>query len=173
MAPTQLEHSLADLLRVADSGRLMLHTQSHFFPVTPPPFFSLALRQCCALLQQQLGGLPLPLTPAPPTPAGPPQVHRYTSTRALPGGIQLGLSQSDLSPEAQWGVYALKTIQQGVCIMEYGGLLRSQAWLDLPGQNLTYVWSDLDNHQTLARSGQQPIIIDANPAHTDGWGGSD
>ena len=54
--------------------------------------------------------------------------------------------------------------------MEYEGLLRSQAWLDSPGQNLTYVWSDLDNHQKLARSGQEPIIIDANPAHTDGWG---
>ena len=170
-APTQLEHSMADLLRVADSGRLMLHSQSHFFPVTPPPFFSLALRQCSALLQPQLGGLPLPLTPTPPTPAGPPHVRRYTSTRALPGGIQLGLGKSDLSSEAQWGVFALKTIQQGACIMEYGGLLRSKTWLDSPGQCLTYVWSDLDNHQSLARTGQEPIILDANPAYTDGWGG--
>ena len=150
----------------------MLHTHSHFFPVTPPPFLSLAIRQCSALLQLQLGGLPLPLaSPQSPTQAAPPQVHRYTSIRALPGGIQLGLSQSDLSPEAQWGVFALKTINKGSCIMEYGGTLRSKVWLDTPGQNLTYVWSDLDNHKALARSGQEPVIIDANPAYTDGWGG--
>ena len=55
--------------------------------------------------------------------------------------------------------------------MEYGAPLRSQTWLDTPGQNLTYVWSDLNNYETLARSDQAPIIIDANPAHTDGWGG--
>ena len=171
-APSHLEHSLKDLLRVADSGRLMLHTHSHFYPVTPPPFLSLAIRQCSALLQQQLGGTPLPLDfPRPTTQAVPPQVHRYTSIRALPGGIQLGLSQSDLSPEAQWGVFTLKTIKKGSCIMEYGGPLRSQTWLDTPGQNLTYVWSDINNQESLARYAQAPIIIDANPAHTDGWGG--
>ena len=87
-APSQLEHSLKDLLRVADSGRLMLHTHSHFYPVTPPPFLSLAIRQCSALLQQQLGGTPLPVDfPRSTAQAAPPQVHRYTSIRALPGGI--------------------------------------------------------------------------------------
>ena len=172
-APSQLEHPLRDLLRLADSGRLMLHSHSHFYPVTPPPFLSLALRQCCALLNHQLGGAYLPpaLPPAPSPSAPHPQVHRYTTIRSLPGGIQLGLRQSDLSPEAQWGVFALKTIQQGTRIMEYGGPIRSQTWLDTPGQTLTYVWSDLDNHEALTRTGQKPIIIDANPAHTDGWGG--
>ena len=176
-APSQWEHSLTDLLRVADSGRFMLHAHSHFHPVTPPPFLSLAIRQCCALLQQQLGGMPLPLALSRPPPrathsqAPPPQVHRYTSTRAFPGGIHLGLSQSDLSPEAQWGVFTLKTIKKGTCIIEYGGPLRSQAWLDTPGQNLTYVWSDLDNQEALSRLGQEAIIIDANPGYTDSWGG--
>ena len=55
--------------------------------------------------------------------------------------------------------------------MEYGGPHRSQAWLDTPGQNLTYVWSDLDDQMSLGRSGQRPVIIDANPAYTDSWGG--
>ena len=55
--------------------------------------------------------------------------------------------------------------------MEYGGPLQSRAWLDTPGQNLTYVWSDLDNHEALTRSGQEAIIIDANPGYTDSWGG--
>ena len=170
-SPTQLEHTLTDLLKIADSGRLMLHANAHFHPVTPPPFFSLAIRQCWALLQRQLGGTsPLPVPP-PLTPPAPPRAHRYAATRSLPGGIQLGLSQSDLSPDAQWGVLALKTISKGTCIMEYGGPHRSQDWLDTPDQNLTYVWSDLDNHVGLARSAQHPVIIDANPAYTDSWGG--
>ena len=125
-ATTQLEHTLTDLLQIADSGRFMLHAHSHFHPVTPPPFFSLAIRQCCALLQQQLGGTLPPPTPT-PTPPVPNRVHRYAAIRALPGGIQLGLSLSDLSPEAQWGVIALKTIPQGTCITDYGGPHRSQA----------------------------------------------
>ena len=170
-SPTQLEHSLADLLQIADSGRLMLHAHSHFHPVTPPPFFSLAIRHCCTLLQQQLGGTFSSTVPPPPMLSALPRVHRYAATRSLPGGIQLGLCQSDLSPEAQWGVIALKTIMKGTCITEYGGPHRSQAWLDSPGQNLTYVWSDLDDHVRLARSGQKPVIIDANPAYTDSWGG--
>ena len=55
--------------------------------------------------------------------------------------------------------------------MEYGGQLRTQAWLDSPGQNLIYVWSDLDNLAALQKTGQPPVIIDANPAYTDSWGG--
>ena len=171
-ATSQLEHALTDLLRLADSGRLMLHANAHFHPVTPPPFFSLALRQCGALLQQQLGGsLPFSPPPAILAPPAPPSVQRYTATRSLPGGIHLGLGQSTLSPEAQWGVIALKSIPRGACIMEYGGPHRTQAWLDTPGQNLTYVWSDLDAHEALSRTGQHPVIIDANPAYTDSWGG--
>ena len=166
---TQFEHSWSDLLRLAHSGRLMLHSRDHYHPVTPPPFLTLAIRQCGALLLQQLGGtdLPVPDTTRPTLPLGPPRARRYTSTRALPGGVQLGLSRSALSPEAQWGVFTLKTIPRGTCILEYGGQLRTQAWLDTSGQNLIYVWSDLDAHSTLATSGRQPVIIDANPAFTD------
>ena len=172
-APTQLEHSWSDLLRVADSGRLLLHTHAHFFPVTPPAFLSLAIRQCGDLLQLRLGSPTsldppqLPVEPRPP----PPTIRRYTSLRAHPGGIQLGLGPSALSSDAQWGVFTLKTISSGTRILEYGGQRRTQAWLDTPGQNLTYVWSDLDNHAFLAKSGQLPVIIDAHPAHTDSWGG--
>ena len=36
-SPTQLEHTWSDLLRLADSGRLMLHSGDHYHPVTPPP----------------------------------------------------------------------------------------------------------------------------------------
>ena len=173
-SPTQLEHSWSDILRLADSGRLMLHTRDHYHPVTPPPFFSLAIRQCGALLQQQLGGsallLPGPSCHPTPPPSGP-RARRYTATRSLPGGAQLGLSRSSLSPEAQWGVFTLKTIPRGTRILEYGGQLRTQAWLDAPGQNLTYVWSDIDAHSKPITSGPQPVIIDANPAFTDSWGG--
>ena len=73
--------------------------------------------------------------------------------------------------EAQWGVFTLKTIVSGTRILEYGGQRRTQEWLDTPGQNLIYVWSDLDNHAALGKSGQLPVIIDAHPAHTDSWGG--
>ena len=34
---TQFEHSWSDLLRLAHSGRLMLHSRDHYHPVTPPP----------------------------------------------------------------------------------------------------------------------------------------
>ena len=73
----------------------------------PPPFLTLAIRQCGALLQQQLGhtALPVPDTPCPTIPLGPPRARRYTSTRALPGGVQLGLSRSALSPEALGGLH--------------------------------------------------------------------
>ena len=171
---TQLEHTWPDILRLADSGRLMLHSRDHYHPVTPPPFLSLAIRQCGALLQQQLGGTALPPpgpTRQPTPPPCSPRARRYTTTRHLPGGVQLGLSRSELSPEAQWGVFTLKTIPRGTRILEYGGQLRSQAWLDAPGQNLTYVWSDIDAHSLPATSGPQPVIIDANPAFTDSWGG--
>ena len=133
----------------------------------------MAIRQCGTLLLQQLGGtdLPVPGTTRPTTPPGPPRARRYTSTRALPGGVQLGLSRSALSPEAQWGVFTLKTIPRGTRILEYGGQLRTQAWLDKPGQNLTYVWSDIDAYPMPATSGRHPVIIDANPAFTDSWGG--
>ena len=173
-SPSQLEHSLDDLLRVADSGRLLLHSHAHYHPVSPPAFLSLATRQCSALLQRQLGGddLPpvLPRLPA-VTPPSPPRIRRYTTIRAYPGGLQLGLGPSSLSPEAQWGVFTLKTIPSGSRVLEYGGQHRSQAWLDTPGQNLIYVWSDLDNHVALQKTGQLPVIIDANPASTDSWGG--
>ena len=174
-ASSQLEHAWADLLRTADSGRLLLFSQSHYHPVSPPPFLGLAIRQCGTLLQRQLTGetLALPQYPlAPPTPpAEPPRARRYTTTRSLPGGITLGLSRSALSPEAQWGVFALKTIPKGARILEYGGITRTQDWLDTPGQNLTYVWSDIDERAKLARSGLHPVIIDAHPAVTDSWGG--
>ena len=172
-ASSQLEHSLPDLIRVADSGRLLLHSSAHYYPVTPPAFLTLALRQCSDLLQRQLGGsssldlLRLPVDPRPP----PPPIRRYTSIRAHPGGLQLGLGPSSLSAEAQWGVFTLKTIPSGTRILEYGGQLRSHQWLDTPGQNLIYVWSDLDNHASLKKSGQLPVIIDAHPAYTDSWGG--
>ena len=172
-APTQLEHSLSDLMRVADSGRLLLHTHAHYYPVTPPAFLSLALRQCSDLLQLHLGGpspldfLRLPVAPCPP----PSPIRRYTSIRALPGGLQLGLGPSSLSAEAQWGVFTLKTIPSGTRIIEYGGQRRTEDWLATPGQNLIYVWSDLDNHASLTKSGQLPVIIDAHPAYTDSWGG--
>ena len=158
---------------MADSGRLLLHTHAHYYPVTPPAFLSLAIRQCSALLQLQLEGSSpldftrLPVDPGPP----PPPIRRYTSIRAHPGGIQLGLGPSALSMEAQWGVFTLKTIASGTRILEYGGQRRTQEWLDTPGQNLIYVWSDLDNHAALGKSGQRPVIIDAHPAHTDSWGG--
>ena len=34
---TQFEHSWVDLLRLAHSGRFMLHSRDHYHPVTPPP----------------------------------------------------------------------------------------------------------------------------------------
>ena len=139
-----------------------------------PPFLSLAIRQCGGLLQQRLGGTILPPpgpTSLPTPPPSAPRARRYTATRLLPGGVKLGLSRSELSPEAQWGVFTLKTIPQGTRILEYGGQLRSKAWLDAPGQNLTYVWSDIDSHSNPITSGPQPVIIDANPAFTDSWGG--
>ena len=83
----------------------------------------------------------------------------------------MGLGLSALSSEAQWGVFALKTIDAEQRIIDYGGPLRSQAWLDTPGQNLTYVWSDIDSRAALDKHGLFPIIIDANPAYTDSWGG--
>ena len=172
---TQLEHAWADILQIADSGRLMLFEQAHYHPVSPPPFLSLATRQCGSRLQHLLTGdllptpLPLPVRHTPP--AEDARARRYTTTRSLPGGVTLGLSRSELSPEAQWGVFALKTIPEGARILEYGGLPRTQDWLDTPGQNLTYVWSDIDARVALARSGLSPVIIDANPAVTDSWGG--
>ena len=171
-APTQLEHGLADLLRVADSGRFLLHQHDHYYPITPPPFLSLAIRQCVARLQGLLGGdPPMDIAPPPVPPSAPPRPRRYSTIRSWPGGITLGLGQSDLSSEAQWGVFALKTIDAGQRIIEYGGPLRSQAWLDTPGQTLTYVWSDIDERVSLAKYGLLPVIIDANPAYTDSWGG--
>ena len=173
-SPSQLEHSLDDLLRVADSGRLLLHSHAHYHPVSPPAFLSTAIRQCCALLQLQLGGANPHLAPLRqvvatlPTPL---PIRRYTAIRACPGGIQLGLGPSALSAEAQWGVFTLKTIQSGTRILEYGGQPRTKDWLDSPGQNLIYVWSDIDNHAALQKTGQLPVIIDANPAYTDSWGG--
>ena len=83
----------------------------------------------------------------------------------------MGLSPSALSSEAQWWVFTLKTIPNGTRILEYGGQPRTQEWLDTPGQNLIYVWSDLDNHDALTRTGQQAVAIDTSPAHTDSWGG--
>ena len=79
-SPSQLEHSLDDLLRVADSGRLLLHSHAHYHPVSPPAFLSTAIRQCSALLQLQLGGAnSLPALTRSPVATPPP--HRSDDTR--------------------------------------------------------------------------------------------
>ena len=80
-SPSQLEHSLEDLLRVADSGRLLLHSLAHYHPVSPPAFLSLAIRQCSALLQRQLGGDDLPPVPPRLPVITPPPLPRSGATR--------------------------------------------------------------------------------------------
>ena len=91
-SPSQLEHSLDDLLRVADSGRLLLHSHAHYHPVSPPAFLSTAIRQCSALLQLQLGGAnSLPALTRPPvaTPPHPtdPTIH---GNPGVSGGYSAG-----------------------------------------------------------------------------------
>ena len=105
--------------------------------------------------------LPATCTPSPPLP-GPP-VYNYPRPT---WGHSTGPTPIRPLPGRTMGVFALKTITKGTRITEYQRPHRSQAWLGTPGQNLTYIWLDLDNHEALTRSGQEPVIIDANPAYT-------
>ena len=86
-------------------------------------------------------------------------------------GIQLGLGTSDL-PGAGLGVFAQQDYRAGTRLATYGGRPLSLAELEVPGYDTTYVWSDLDQRDRLARRGQHPLIIDAHPRLSPhDWGG--
>ena len=49
--------------------------------------------------------------------------------------------------------------------------MRSKAWVEGPTSDVRYVWADENNADALARTGQTPIYVDANPAVSSSWGG--
>ena len=90
-ATTQLEHGLSDLLRVADSGKFMLHQNDHYYPVTPPPLSQFSLPSMCRASTNATGGRPTsgPGTssaPLAPSPLPPPLLDHSL----LPGRHHLG-----------------------------------------------------------------------------------
>ena len=103
-----------------------------------------------------------------PTAATPPRTYADTASR--PGGVQLGLGLSDI-PHAGWGVFALRPIKAGTVVLDYSGPMRSKAWVECPTNDVRYVWADENNADVLARTGQTPIYVDANPAVSSSWGG--
>ena len=93
------------------------------------------------------------------------------SPRVSLPGIHLGLSTSDL-PDAGLGVFVQQDYRAGTRLATYEGRRLLQVELEELGYDTTYVWSDLDQRDRLARRGQLPLIIDAHPrlAPLD-WGG--
>jgi len=101
------------------------------------------------------------------------QINReYIPTRRLSlPNIQLGLAQSDI-PGAGLGVFLLDDYPAGTKLTIYSGKMLTDEQLDAPDYDTTYVWSDRNNAEKLARSGLIPIIIDANPIYAPmDWGG--
>ena len=105
---------------------------------------------------------PRPLPAAPPRP--------YDAILSKPGGVHLGLGCSDI-PHAGWGVFALRPIKTGTVVLDYSGPMRTKAWVECPTNDVRYVWADENNADVLARTGQSPIYVDANPAVSSSWGG--
>jgi len=102
-----------------------------------------------------------------------PQPHREyldTCRISLPG-IQLGLASSDI-PGAGLGVFVLQEYPAGTRLATYSGRLLSEADINDPTYDVTYVWSDLDQAAALGAKGRHPLIIDANPQFAPlDWGG--
>jgi len=93
-----------------------------------------------------------------------------TNKVSLPG-IHLGLAQSDI-PGAGLGVFLLQNYDKGTNLTIYAGKLLTEDELEQPGYDTTYVWSDRNNIEDLARRNLSPLIIDANPLFSPlDWGG--
>ena len=105
---------------------------------------------------------PCPLAAVPP--------RTYAATASRTGGVHLGLGLSDI-PHAGWGVFALRPLKTGTVVLDYSGPMRSKAWVECPTNDVRYVWADDNNADVLARTGQTPIYVDANPTVSSSWGG--
>ena len=106
-----------------------------------------------------------------PRPIAVPPPRTYADTTPRTGGVQLGLGLSDI-PHAGWGVFALRPIKTGTVVLDYSGPMRSKAWVECPTNDVRYVWADENNADILARTGQTPLYVDANPTVSSSWGGA-